>query len=103
MLMGHWLRQAWETQAVQEAGSPIELPDGKEINYGYLWWTAETEVGRRDGAFSADGIFGQSIYLNPTENVVIVVWSAWPHPTQSGTFDFDWSLFEAVVDSLRQG
>jgi CubicO group peptidase (beta-lactamase class C family) len=86
---------------VQEAGSPIELPDGTEINYGYLWWTAETEAGRRDGAFSADGIFGQTIYLNPAENVVIVVWSAWPNPTQSGTFDFDWSVFEAVVDSIR--
>ncbi|TVR34673.1 MAG: class C beta-lactamase-related serine hydrolase [Balneolaceae bacterium] len=85
---------------VQEAGSPKELPDGTEIDYGYLWWTAETESGRRDGAFSADGIFGQTIYLNPAENVAIVVWSAWPHPTQSGKFDFDWSLFEAVVDSL---
>ena len=86
---------------VQEAGSPKELPDGTEIDYGYLWWTAETEAGRRDGAFSADGIFGQTIYLNPAENVVFVVWSAWPYPTQSGKFDYDWSLFEAVVDSLR--
>jgi CubicO group peptidase (beta-lactamase class C family) len=86
---------------VRQAGTPKELPDETEIDYGYLWWTAETEAGRRDGAFSADGIFGQTIYLNPAENVVIVVWSAWPHPTQSGKFDFDWSLFEAVVDSLR--
>ncbi|MCC5906645.1 MAG: serine hydrolase [Balneolaceae bacterium] len=86
---------------VQKAGSPKKLPDGTEIDYGYLWWTAETEAGRRDGAFSADGIFGQTIYLNPAENVVIVVWSAWPHPTQSGKFDYDWSLYEAVVDSIR--
>jgi len=87
---------------VQKTGSPKELPDGTEIDYGYLWWTAETTAGRRDGAFSADGIFGQTIYLNPAENVVIVVWSAWPYPEQSGKFDYDWSVFEAVVDSLRQ-
>ena len=86
---------------IQEAGSPKSLPDGSEVNYGYLWWTAETTAGKRDGAFSADGIFGQTIYVNPAENVVIVVLSAWPHPTQSGTFDWDWSVFEAIVDSLR--
>lgn len=86
---------------IKEAGSPKNLPDGSEINYGYLWWTAETTIGKRDGAFSADGIFGQTIYLNPSENVVIVVWSAWPNPTHSGKFDWDWSVFEAIVDSLR--
>ncbi len=87
---------------IREAASPKTLSDGTEIDYGYLWWTAATPAGRRDGAFSADGIFGQTLYLNPAENVVIVVWSAWPHPSESGMFDYDWSLFEAVVDSLRQ-
>jgi len=48
----------------------------------------------------SDPIFGQTIYLNPAQNVVIAVLSAWPHLTRSGTFDFDGSVFEAVVDSF---
>jgi len=86
---------------IREATTPKTLPDGTDIDYGYLWWTAETPAGRRDGAFSADGIFGQTLYLNPSKNVVIVVLSAWPEPLESGMFDYDWSVFEAVVDSLR--
>ena len=31
-----------------------------------------------DGAFTAQGIFGQFIYVNPAEDVVAAIWSAWP-------------------------
>lgn len=39
--------------------------------YGYFWWL------NPDGSYTASGIFGQSIYINPQENVVIAVHSAW--------------------------
>ena len=33
-----------------------------------------------DGAFSAVGIFGQYLYINPAKKTVAVVWSTWPEP-----------------------
>jgi CubicO group peptidase (beta-lactamase class C family) len=86
---------------IEEATTPKVLPDETELDYGYLWWTGTSTAARRDGAFSAEGIFGQMMYINPAARVVIVVWSAWPEPLGSGKFDWDWSFFEAVADSLR--
>ena len=39
--------------------------------YGYLWWL-------EDGPYSALGIFGQTIFVDPVRNVVIVTHSVWP-------------------------
>jgi len=86
---------------VPEATQPRALRDGSIIDYAYLWWPGTTPAGRRDRAFSAEGIFGQFIYVNPADRVVIVVWSAWPKPTNGVTFGWDWSFFEAVVAAMR--
>jgi CubicO group peptidase (beta-lactamase class C family) len=53
-----------------------------------------------EGAFMARGIFGQSIYLNPRENVEGVVWSARPKPTGSDTIN-DEDFYAAVVKALN--
>jgi CubicO group peptidase (beta-lactamase class C family) len=42
------------------------------MGYGYQWWIPG------DGTYEAVGIFGQSIYVNPKEKLVIVTNSAWP-------------------------
>jgi CubicO group peptidase (beta-lactamase class C family) len=42
--------------------------------YGYQWWT--TPYG-----YSASGIFGQTVYVDPKARVVIVALSAWPRAT----------------------
>lgn len=39
--------------------------------YGYQWWTYD------DGAFAADGIFGQGIFIDPSRNLVIATNSNW--------------------------
>ncbi len=85
---------------VREAGSPKVLKGGAPLPYGYMWWPSETEAGRRDGAFSAQGIHGQYVYINPAAKVVIVVWGARPHPTQGAVVD-DMVVFEAVVEAVR--
>jgi len=85
---------------MREASTPKVLGSGKGLNYGYLWWTGTTPAARRDGAYSAEGIHGQFLYVNPAANVVIVVWSAQPKPLGGAVID-DWSFFEAVVDALR--
>ncbi|MBI3284285.1 MAG: serine hydrolase [Burkholderiales bacterium] len=51
------------------------------LGYGYQWWSfpaGEAALPMHDAAFTAEGIFGQFIYINPKEDVVAVVWSAWP-------------------------
>jgi CubicO group peptidase (beta-lactamase class C family) len=83
-----------------EAGSGKEI-GGKRVEYGYLWWTFPKGDALNDGAFEARGIFGQHMYVNPREKVVIVVWSARPKPTGSTVVD-DRALFGAVVKELRK-
>jgi len=86
---------------VEEAGSPKTLVGGAPLDfYGYLWWTDTSEQGRRDGAFSGEGIHGQFLYINPTVDLVIVLWTAAPHPTQGRPVD-EWAFFGAVADALR--
>jgi CubicO group peptidase (beta-lactamase class C family) len=86
---------------MKEAGAPTSLRDGSPLDYGYMWWTAMRPEARRDGAYSAEGIHGQYVYVNPAARVVIVVWSAQPKPTGGAVVD-DHAFFAAVVAALRQ-
>ena len=86
---------------VKEAGAPTRLRDGSALDYGYMWWTPESAAAQRDAAFTAQGIHGQYVYVNPAARVVIVVWSARPHPTSGAVVD-DEAFFDAVVAALRQ-
>jgi len=69
-----------------------ELPDGTKVlpeewmrvattptsanpGYGYLWWLHE------DGSFSARGIFGQLIHVDPARDLVVAMHGLWPTPT----------------------
>ena len=85
---------------IAEATSPRQLRDGTEVDYGYLWWTPTDPGPRRDGAFVAEGLYGQFLYINPAARVVIVLWSARDGPTGDDWLS-DWAFFEAVADSLR--
>jgi len=85
---------------IREATTPKVLRGGTPLDYGYLWWTATTDAARRDGSFTAEGIYGQFIYVNPVARVVIVVWSARPKPT-TGTVIDDRVFFDAVTDALK--
>lgn len=85
---------------VREATSPKVLRGGAKVNYGYLWWTAVSEPAKSRGAFNAEGIHGQFIYIDPAARVVIVVLSARPHPT-AGAIVSDYRFFDAVVAALQ--
>lgn len=85
---------------MREATTAKVLRGGKPLDYGYLWWTGTTPASKRDGAFSAEGIHGQFLYVNPAAKVVIVVWSTQPKPL-GGAVVNDWAFFEAVADLLR--
>ncbi len=76
-----------------DAGQPKRVGD-EVVPYGYMWWSEP------DGAFRAFGIFGQSVYINPKEKVVIVVWSAQQKPTGSATVS-DAAFIRGVLQALR--
>lgn len=63
--------------------------------YGYLWWLD-------GGSYEAFGIFGQGIYINPEQNIVIAVQSA----REAASEDSDWALmkamFAAIVGALNE-
>jgi CubicO group peptidase (beta-lactamase class C family) len=74
---------------------------GKQVDYGYMWWVpdaADNPLNR--GAFLAEGIFGQAMYVNPAEGVVVVEWSARPKPTGKDVIN-DEDFFAAVVKALQ--
>ncbi len=83
----------------EEAGSS-KVVGGKTEDYGYLWWTFPKNEAVHDGAFQGIGIFGQHLYINRKENVVIVVLSARSKPTGSTAID-DSAFFGAVVKALH--
>jgi len=85
---------------VREVAIPREV-GGKRVNYGYMWWPVPSADGSfADDAFSARGIFGQFIYINPREQVVIVVWSSRSKPRGAEVI-LDNDFFNAVVAALR--
>ena len=83
-----------------EAGSAKPI-GGKTVEYGYLWWTYPKGDEVHDAAFQARGIFGQQLYINRKEKVVIAVLSARPKPTGLTAVD-DPVFFGAVVKALRK-
>ena len=77
------LPDGWREQAGQPGAAVTahgKLYPGYPLGYGYQWWsfpTGANAIPFHDGAFTALGIFGQFVYINPAQDVVAVVWSAW--------------------------
>jgi CubicO group peptidase (beta-lactamase class C family) len=83
----------------RDSGSPHSF-SGKQVDYGYLWWPLPAGDPINKGAFEARGIFGQHLYINPAEELVIVVLAAHPKPSAPSTLD-DLAFFGAVAKSLH--
>ena len=75
------LPPGWRDLAGQPDSAPTafgRLMPGSPAGYGYHWWAMPPlPSGVNNGAFSANGAFGQIIYVNPTEQVVVAIQSAW--------------------------
>lgn len=82
-----------------EAGNAKSV-GGKMVDYGYLWWPLPKGDAVHEGAFEAIGIFGQHMYVNRREKLVVMVLSARPKPTGSTVVDDD-AFFAAVVKEMR--
>jgi len=71
---------------MRESTTPSKGFDG----YGYFWWLLD------EGIYRAMGIFGQGIYINHEENVVIAVHSAWSEADK----DSAWALMDAMYAAI---
>ena len=84
----------------QQAGSPHVI-GGSLVDYGYLWWPIPKGDPIHQGAFEARGIFGQHMYINPQQKLVIVVLSARPKPDAAFSPVEDAPFFAAVAKALQ--
>ncbi len=73
------------------ATTPSKGYDG----YGYKWWLLD------DGAYTASGIFGQMIYVNPKRDVVIAVHSNAPAAVGTGYHKHYRAATEAIAKSFE--
>ncbi|MGO1244469.1 serine hydrolase [Sphingobacterium sp. JB170] len=64
---GNWEGKQIISQKWVEESTKIDTADGSAWNYQYQWWLPS-----RDGDFTADGLLGQYIYVNPKRNLIIV-------------------------------
>jgi CubicO group peptidase (beta-lactamase class C family) len=79
-----------------------KVEPGSPLGYGYNWWTFPTGTAPfPGGVFSAQGIFGQFIYVNPPEKVVAAIWSAWPEAWVEASELETYSLLAKAVATLR--
>lgn len=85
---------------MNEASTPKVLKGGTPLDYGYMWWIATSDKARADKAFMARGIFGQFIYIDPKERVVIAMTSAASKPQNMQLLPPQ-AFFDAVVDALK--
>lgn len=73
---------------------------GKTVDYGYSWWIPPQTDPVHAGAFEAEGIFSQYLYVNARERLVIVVLSARSKPQPQMELDDD-AFFSAVAGALH--
>ena len=81
---------------VKEATSKHIDSDNGRLGYGYMWWT------RPDGTFAALGFFGQMIYIDPKNKIVIVTDCAWRQAADMKAFDVLEAYIAAITKTLTQ-
>ena len=93
-----WMAASTST-APGSALEPGKLPGFAPLGYGYQWWTFPSPAGRR--IFAAIGIFGQQIYVDVEEGLVIALTGAWPQPIHDPSRFESYDFFSAVTQSLH--
>src|SRR5450631_1998422 len=63
--------------------------------YGFQWWVHD------NGTYEALGIFGQTIFVNPKEDLIIVTSSAWPQADEPKFYAISKAYFSAVTKALH--
>lgn len=76
----------------------ITVPtEAGETQYGFQWWLASDA---RPGEYFARGIYGQYIYINSKNGVVIAVNSVDREFEEDGSFEQNFAMFREIADGL---
>jgi CubicO group peptidase (beta-lactamase class C family) len=70
-------------------------PSPANPSYGYFWWLSSPP-----GRFAAAGIYGQSIAVDPANEIVIVIQSFWDRPTTSELSNHRTAFREAMREAV---
>ncbi len=85
-----------------EATDYGRLMPGDPGGYGYHWWAVpRSPANVHAGVFSAIGAYGQYLYINPAEQVIIAMHSAWREPKDPDAGIETRDLIRAVVRALQ--
>jgi len=99
------LPHGWRDLAGQPDSAPTgfgRLMPGSPAGYGYHWWAVPPLPGGvNNGAFAANGAYGQVIFVNPAEQVVIAIQSAWRQHDDSDAEVETVAMIRAAVRALR--
>ena len=96
LLPRDWIRDSLDISA--DYSKPGANNDGyNAIGYGYQWWVPEGD----QGEFMAIGVYGQFLYVNPEQNVIIVKVNADPDFMAEHYELKHLEFFRAIADGLR--
>lgn len=95
---GRWNGQQIVPQQWVDASTTASAnTNAGQIGYGYQWWIP---VGSQPGQFMARGIYGQYIYIDRINNVVIAVHSADRNFRDPGVSVENETIFRLIAESL---
>lgn len=80
----------------KSAFAKSDHPDLKGWSYRNMWWMTEN----KNGAFAARGVHGQTIYIDPTAEMVIVRMASHPIAGNSANDPTSLPAYQAVADYL---
>jgi CubicO group peptidase (beta-lactamase class C family) len=78
---------------IDEASTP-KIVNGERVDYGYMLWPLH---GR---SYSAIGIFGQFVFVDPDTNLVVAMWGSQPKPVDRYSVD-EYEFFHALSEYFR--
>jgi CubicO group peptidase (beta-lactamase class C family) len=90
-----WVEQATRPQDPQVQYGKLE--PGYPLGYGFQWWCLPGP----HRPFTAQGIHGQFVLVDPVEHVVMVKLSSWAHAWEDAKEAETYALFAAVAEALR--
>ena len=79
----------WFAEATRKSADIAQPGRG----YGYQWWTYD------DGSYSAQGIFGQGIFIDPKRRLIIATNGNWPKATEPETVGAERERFYKAVQA----
>nr|WP_278430838.1 serine hydrolase [Brevibacillus laterosporus] len=88
-----WVQESTQVESPQSDHDPKGV-----LNYQYQWWEADPS----DGAYSAIGVYGQFIYVNPKAKVVIVKTSADPDYGRADYHDENFAMFRSIAEHFKK-